>query len=234
MSYCVNCGVELANSEKKCPLCQTKVYNPNEPIKKDIKTPYPPFHPHNTQKVSKSSIINILTILFLLPVALCIICDLSINRTILWSGYVICSFALLYIFIVPPIASKKVNPVVALCFDGAALLAFLFFIEQVTGGSWFIPFAMPVTVYFSAAVALITFFALYTKMPGLIITSIVFILIGAFCVFVEVLINTAFHARDHLAWSLYPFVTFCILGGAMIYIYFNKPLREKLERKFFI
>ena len=28
MSYCVNCGVELAPSEKNCPLCGTPVINP--------------------------------------------------------------------------------------------------------------------------------------------------------------------------------------------------------------
>ena len=33
MSYCVNCGVKLAKSEKKCPLCNTPVINPN---KKDV------------------------------------------------------------------------------------------------------------------------------------------------------------------------------------------------------
>ena len=29
MSYCVNCGVKLKLSEKVCPLCNTKVINPN-------------------------------------------------------------------------------------------------------------------------------------------------------------------------------------------------------------
>ena len=29
MSYCVNCGVKLKQSEKFCPLCNTKVINPN-------------------------------------------------------------------------------------------------------------------------------------------------------------------------------------------------------------
>ena len=28
MSYCVNCGVKLKQSEKVCPLCNTKVINP--------------------------------------------------------------------------------------------------------------------------------------------------------------------------------------------------------------
>lgn len=234
MSYCVNCGVELADSEKKCPLCLTEVYNPKAPVKEDVKTPYPPLHPQAAQKVSKNSIISILTILFLLPVALCVVCDISINRTMLWSGYVISSFLLLYIFIVLPIAVKKMNPVIALCIDGISVLGFLFFIEQVTSGSWFVPFALPVTLFLTAAVVLITFFALYTKIPGLITTAVTFVLIGVFCVFVEAMINAAFSVREYLAWSLYPLVTFCILGGAVVYIYFNKPLREKLERKFFI
>ena len=29
MSYCVNCGVKLKQSEKVCPLCNTMVINPN-------------------------------------------------------------------------------------------------------------------------------------------------------------------------------------------------------------
>ena len=29
MAYCVNCGVKLATSEKKCPLCFTPIYHPN-------------------------------------------------------------------------------------------------------------------------------------------------------------------------------------------------------------
>ena len=29
--YCVNCGVKLADTEKRCPLCQTEVYHPDIP-----------------------------------------------------------------------------------------------------------------------------------------------------------------------------------------------------------
>lgn len=233
MSYCVNCGVELADTEKKCPLCLTEVYNPKSPAKNDVKSLYPPLHPQSAQKVSRSSIISMLSILFLLPVALCVVCDFSINRTMVWSGYVIGSFLLLYMIVVLPIA-VKMSPVIALSVDGFGVLAFLFFIERVTDGNWFFKFAMPVTLFLTSAVVLITFFALYTKIPGLIITALVFISIGVFCVFLEVMINSAFQVRDYLAWSLYPLVTLCILGGALIYIQCNKPLREKLERKFFI
>ena len=39
--YCVKCGVELGESEKKCPLCGTTVFHPEmEPP--TGKGPYPP------------------------------------------------------------------------------------------------------------------------------------------------------------------------------------------------
>ena len=43
MSYCVNCGVELEKSEKKCPLCGVEVINPKEPPqdKEPRQRPYP-------------------------------------------------------------------------------------------------------------------------------------------------------------------------------------------------
>ena len=41
MSYCVNCGVELADSEKRCPLCDTEVINPRKPWREPEDFPYP-------------------------------------------------------------------------------------------------------------------------------------------------------------------------------------------------
>ena len=43
MSYCVNCGVELSQNEKKCPLCGTEVYHPNQKVIK-ADTEEPPIH----------------------------------------------------------------------------------------------------------------------------------------------------------------------------------------------
>lgn len=41
MSYCVNCGVKLDPSLKRCPLCNTPVVNPNDLAA--IQQPVPPF-----------------------------------------------------------------------------------------------------------------------------------------------------------------------------------------------
>ena len=37
--YCVKCGVELADSERVCPLCETPVYFPD--LDPNPETPYP-------------------------------------------------------------------------------------------------------------------------------------------------------------------------------------------------
>jgi hypothetical protein len=123
--------------------------------------------------------------------------------------------------------------VIALCIDGSAYSAFVLY-RAGNAGRLVYSFRLPVTLCLTAAVVLITFFTLYTNIPGLIITAFTFVLIGVFCIFVEVQINAAFSVREYLQWSLYPLVTFCILGGAMVYINFNKPLQERLKRKFFI
>ena len=43
--YCIKCGVELADSEKVCPLCGTRVYHPDI----EIKTAEPPFSEYKLQ-----------------------------------------------------------------------------------------------------------------------------------------------------------------------------------------
>ena len=50
MSYCVNCGVKLKQFEKVCPLCNTKVINPNNLKDK--------FTPAYSQVVEKHKEIN--------------------------------------------------------------------------------------------------------------------------------------------------------------------------------
>lgn len=40
MSYCVNCGVELDATAKKCALCDTPAYNPLQKEEKDAPTPF--------------------------------------------------------------------------------------------------------------------------------------------------------------------------------------------------
>ena len=62
--YCIKCGVELAESEKKCPLCNTKVYHPDIEIE-DVPGPYPEFH-SESERVNRAGVLFIITMFFAL------------------------------------------------------------------------------------------------------------------------------------------------------------------------
>ena len=96
--YCVKCGVELADSEVKCPLCLTPVYYPEH---KRGELTFPKFEKQR-EEVTTRGMYFIITILFVIAAAISVICDISLNYEISWSAYVLGGLLLVYsIFIMP-------------------------------------------------------------------------------------------------------------------------------------
>ena len=50
--YCIKCGVELADSERVCPLCGTRVFHPDLPCGQG-EPPYPPDEHPRHEEVSR-------------------------------------------------------------------------------------------------------------------------------------------------------------------------------------
>ena len=78
--YCVKCGVELADTEKQCPLCKTRVYHPDlqqgegEPLYPKEKFP---------AKEHRSKLPQALaTAAFLLPMAIAVIGGLALSTVL--------------------------------------------------------------------------------------------------------------------------------------------------------
>ena len=74
--YCIKCGVELADSEERCPLCGTKVYNPE--IVRELEDPPYPQNIEREKKLSNKGLMLIVTFLFTAVIAQLLICELSI------------------------------------------------------------------------------------------------------------------------------------------------------------
>ena len=70
--YCVNCGVELADSETVCPLCGTRVFHPDLP-RKQAPSPYPADPHGKPEEVNRSGILFVMTMLALLPAVVCVV-----------------------------------------------------------------------------------------------------------------------------------------------------------------
>ena len=230
--YCVKCGVELADSEKLCPLCKTEVVCPGE-SRKLAPPPYPAYPGEVREGMSKSGILFLLTSATLIALVLCLLIDLDINKKVVWSGFACGGILLGYIVTLLPFWFKKPNPVVFVPCNFAATGLYLFYINFATNGNWFLSFVLPLLGASAILMSAITALLKYTKGGELYIFGGGFILSGGLAVLAEFLITITFN-RPMFKWSLYPLAVAFILGMTLIVIGICKPLRESLKKRFFI
>ena len=231
--YCIKCGVELADSEKVCPLCGTRVFHPDLPCGQG-ETPYPPDHRPRAEEVSRVGVLFVLTVLFLLPAVVSVLCDWRLSGGIVWSGYVVGGLLLLYVTVVLPLWFKRPNPVIFVPVDFIMLGLYLFYINFATHGHWFLTFALAVTGAAMARVTAMVSLLRYVPAGALYVCAGALLLSGGFAVLVEWLLNVTFQLHDTFLWSFYPLAVCTVLGAMLLVIAICKPLRRSLHRKFFL
>ena len=229
--YCSKCGVRLADTERSCPLCGTRCYHPDIPPLEAA--PLYPRHRHPQPQVSPLGAMSALTILCLIPLVICILCDLRINSRITWSGYVMGALLLFYEIFLLPGWFQRPNPVIFVPCGFAAVTLYLLYINLHTAGGWFLGFAFPLTggvgLIFTVLITLLR----YVRRGKLFIFGGCTMALGVFMPLFEFLAIRSFH-RPFVGWSLYPFTALLLLGGYLIFLGICRPARESMARKFFL
>ncbi|MBE6779814.1 MAG: hypothetical protein E7545_02425 [Ruminococcaceae bacterium] len=228
--YCIKCGVKLADTEKKCPLCNTVVYHP-EISQPEVR----PLYPQNKfPKIKpKSKVFNgAIIILFLIPMLVSLISDWQNDKTLNWFGFVAGGLVLGYLVFGLPNWFHKPNPVIFVPCSFAALIVYLLYINLVTNGDWFLSFAFPVAGALGLIVTAAVTLLYYLKKGRLYILGGTLIAVGGFILLVEFLLNITFKIA-FIGWSIYPLIVFALLGGLLIYLAINTTAREIMERKLF-
>lgn len=230
--YCVKCGVGLADSEKSCPLCGTRVFHP------DLQTAEgEPLYPREAAPVKRANrwrIMLLLTLLYLLPVSICLVADLRIGGTLTWSGYVVGAMGVFYVAVAMPNWFYRPNPVIFVPVTFASVAAFLLYIDLHTAGNWFLSFALPVTGAVCAIVTAVTALTRYIRKGRLYIYGGAVIALGAMMPLMEYLLHITFGLPGFGVWSWYPLITLTLLGLLLILTAILRPMREALEKKLFI
>lgn len=228
--YCIKCGAHLADTEKKCPLCETAVYHP-ELVREEARDLYPQDKMPKTVS-GRKVLCGAIIILFMFPLVLTFLSDMWPDKRIDWFGYVAGGLFLAYLTFAFPLWFKKPNPVIFVPCNFAAYTAYILYICLSTGGDWFLPIALPVSL--GAAFITCTFVTLmhYLKKGKLYVIGGSIIGIGALMGLIEWLIIKKFGV-PFVGWSLYPLITLTLFGGLLIYLAMNRIAREKLERKLF-
>lgn len=229
--YCVNCGVKLADSEKKCPLCATTVYHPDIP-RPEGSSLYPKDRYPSTEVKPKAAQ-GVILFLFLSPMITTLLIDLRVNQSVTWSGYVSGALLLFYVTVVLPGWFRDPNPVIFVPCDFVAIGLYLLYINLATGGSWFMSFAFPVVGGIGLIVTAVVTLLRYLRRGRLYIFGGAFIALGAFMLLMEFLLVLTFHG-NFVGWSIYPLSALVLLGGFLIYLAIDHSAREMMERKLFI
>lgn len=228
--YCVKCGVRLDDSLDRCPLCGTPVWRPEEA--QDQGRAFSSIFPekHRNERLTA---VAFLTAVALLAAFITLRICLRIYGGIGWSGYAMLGIALFYVIAILPLWFRRPNPMIFLPVDHAAVAGFLLYASWASGGHWFLSFGFPVTAM--SCLLLTGFIALlrYVRGGRLFIIGGSVIVLGGLSMLVEFFQHITFGTKM-FTWSLYvvssclAFGMFLILAGTI------RPLREYLERRFFL
>jgi hypothetical protein len=228
--YCIQCGVKLADTEKKCPLCETVVYHP-QLTQGEAKELYPSRKLPKTT-FSRAFLCGAYVILFLLPVIVTFFSDMQFDGELNWFGYVAGAIGMIYLIFALPLWFKAPNPVIFVPCDFAAAALYLWHINMATGGTWFFPFALPILAGVAVITCALVTLLRYLRRGKLYVVGGATMALGAWIWMVEVLISETF-GLAFIGWSLYPAISLLLLGGLMIYLAMNSVAREKIERRIF-
>lgn len=235
MSYCVNCGVKLAPSEAKCPLCNTVVINPNETQDKKVQEVYSrQIEEYSGRRINYKYLVQIILGFIGIGVFVQTLCNILVSLKISWALYSIGAYCLL-ICLVLPVLTKIKSPYIATMIDIVALALYIYMIALITDGEmWFFEFYLPLHLFSSIYVWFMVVF-LRKKRRNFFFaggTSLLFVCL--LLILIEFLLDIFVIGRVYLIWSL------CcaplLLSIAIpLYVMGAKPkLREKLNRKLYM
>ena len=228
--YCIKCGVQLADTEKKCPLCNTVVYHP-EITQEKSKELYPARKMPKSQS-GRAFVCGAVIILFMLPLIVTFFSDMQMDGQLDWFGYAAGALAMAYLIFALPMWFKNPNPVIFVPCDFAAGMLYLLYIDIVTDGGWFLRFAFPITLGFAVVTCTLITLLRYLRKGKLYVIGGSIAALGALIFMIESLIVVTFDIK-FIGWSLYPFISLVLIGGLLIYLAMNSVAREKIERKIF-
>lgn len=228
--YCIRCGVQLTDGQTRCPLCATEMVLP-EDLRRDQ-----PLYPTDKQPgARKRNFLSqvVIATAFVLPMLIVLICNWQLSHTIDWSGYVVGALLLGYVALGLPGWFRKPNPVIFTPCAFAAAALYVLYIQWMTGGNWYLTFALPVIGGLALIVTTVVTLVKYVRKGILYIYGGAFIAFGALTLLMEYLLVITFAGVPFVGWSLYPLAVFAVLGGLLIFLAICRPAKDMMERKTF-
>ena len=231
MSYCVNCGVELDPTAHTCPLCGTPVHNPSCPVDET----QPSFFPQQLAEVapvSRGTAAALLSAMLGSVALCCALLNLVLHPELRWSLFAIGAAAMLWVWGVLPLLSRRIPLWGRLTLDVGAVAVYIALIAwALDGGAWFRGLAVPVLALAAAVVFCLSW--LLRRGHSMLTTAIMSLAAGGvFCLGMEACGDLYFHGVWSPGWSLIVAASCVGLCIPLLVVRRGPSLREEVRRRF--
>ena len=232
MVLCVNCGVELDEASKICPLCGK---HPSDVTKQEhISDTYPSEIIQLQKKENRKYYWELSGILAFSGIAVCTIIELLISKELKWSLLSDVSIAAAWV-ILTLYQFKYKNPVIMISSLLLIILAALFLIDLIaTGRAWYIPVGLPVTInlFFAAGIVIFLYRTLHLK--GLNIIAAGLMVLSGFLIVLEIILDKYLNGTVNLRWSLITGVSILPVALILFFYYYRLKKGNRLDSFFHI
>ncbi len=231
MSYCVHCGVKLDPTASVCPLCQTPVQNPRQPVDDHSPRPYPP--PQiATSVVQNHFAVIAASILLLLGGVICLIIDIAVNRAFTWSFIASGAMALFWVVTLMPVLIPRPNIYGLILLDCLCVIAYLYLMQMIfPQRTWFVSLALPLVIACGISVMVIVCLARSGMLHKLSLASCALILLGAVMILLETRLDLFLEGRLNLDWSWIVFAIAFVLALLLAVINIFQGLKFELKKR---
>lgn len=231
MSYCVNCGVQLDRTAKRCPLCNTPIINPKELIDDHSPTPFPQ-KKGQVETVKHTDVAILLSSIFGSTAAACGLINLLVFRGVWWSLYIIGACIMLWVFFTPAFIYTRIPSYVSVFLDGIVVGIYCFFISiNHPGNDWFLYLAVPIIATLTLLVVLYLYLRRTFKSSLLSAAILIFIELPIFCVGLEIYIRGFLDRPFRLTWSAIVLACCLSIVVVLVTIITRSRLRETVRRR---
>lgn len=222
MAICVNCGVELDDGLKICPLCGR---DPQRKVEQEhISNNYPSGIIQRQKKENRRYLWELSGILVFSGIAVCTLLDLLTGKGLSWSLFsdvsLLAAWVILTLYL---FAYKRTLTIVTL--QMLTVLTALFFVDLIaTGEEWFFQVGLPVTIASFVAAGIVIILFKTAHFDGLNIIAAAFIVLSGFCIITETIFDKYLNGLVDLRWSL--IVAVSILPVALVLLFYHYRLKK--------
>lgn len=222
MIICENCGVELDDGLKICPLCRKSPGNKSE--NEDLSSIRSSDLIQLQREENRKYLWELFGILAFSGIAVCTIIDLLISKRLRWSLLSDVSILSFWVIMTLFIYSYRRIFIIVSGLLTTILMA-LFLIDLITDGlSWFFPMGLPLTIAAFISTGIVLFLYRTPHFKGLNLIAAAIFIFSGFCVITEMATDKYLDGILNLQWSL--IVAISILPVALIFLFYHYRLKK--------